>query len=659
MGFVLLAILTAVTAVAAVTLATRMRFEGRAELALASSLWWAVLVAAPIYALGLENVLTAKTLAPTSVVSCTLVVAACSWRVGVRTLAREVWTSLKQLALLPIDGIVTAIRARSFVVLAVVVTAFFLGWVTVSSYFVPSWHGWDSLWYHEAIIGYSIQSHGFGPFDVPESLEKINGYPRLCEMLDLWFAIFTDRRLVDLASCLMAPSLLLGTYVLARRFVDTTAAMGFACALAMTPMCTNTIQCTYVDVQGAALLVGAIAFATRPVLRLRDAILASFAIGMSIAAKPHALIVFPFLVVAVVVRLVMAHRKRPGALIGVVLLGAGIIFAFGAATYLRNLMLFHNPLWPDFKYDNEAWNIHWKGSYEWGQRLDVATTAPNQLDMNEPMGDLASDVLSPPYSWSRWHYGEVHEYGVFVWWLAFPLAFVAIFANAFVVVRGLIGKVFKRPQWFMAPHTLNATMLIALVAVMARFSPALWAARYQIPMVAVALAVTAWLTGRWPRMSQELSAFVFVGALVSQWWSPHLWLWPSELSVFVKAPYPARELIVAKDVGPTVDIRMGSPTVTETGMARERELGKDSVIVYDDYYGSFPTLFWNDRYDNKVVYVPIGPDWLSRAEQQNPTWAFMTYGDPSYSQMAAANSGWEQVGVLYVENWGVVFRRKR
>jgi hypothetical protein len=70
-------------------------------------------------------------------------------------------------------------------------------------------------------------------------------------------------------------------------------------------------------------------------------------------------------------------------------------------------------------------------------------------------------------------------------------------------------------------------------------------------------------------------------------------------------------------------------------------------------------LFWNDRYDDKIVYVPSGPDWLSRVEAQDPTWAFVSYGDPSYSQMLEANSGWELIGILYVENWGVVFRRKR
>ena len=117
--------------------------------------------------------------------------AASLWRRpgGNRALARA---ALAQ-ARLPFDALHEALRARSFVLLGLLMSAALILWTAISSYYAPSWRQWDALWYHEPIVAFTIQNHGFAMVDLPrDGLQKINGYPRLCEMTQLWFVIFTD-----------------------------------------------------------------------------------------------------------------------------------------------------------------------------------------------------------------------------------------------------------------------------------------------------------------------------------------------------------------------------------------------------------------------------------------------------------------------------------
>ena len=51
------------------------------------------------------------------------------------------------------------------------------------------------------MVAFAIQNHGFSMVDLPfGGAQKINVYPRLCEMTQLWFVIFTDRRVIDMVS---------------------------------------------------------------------------------------------------------------------------------------------------------------------------------------------------------------------------------------------------------------------------------------------------------------------------------------------------------------------------------------------------------------------------------------------------------------------------
>jgi hypothetical protein len=199
MRWVLLALLTLLSALAALAVAQRTRPSGRVELALTTTILWNLLVGFPIYVLGLRGHLTASWLAVTSGVFFTGVLVAASWGRSFARSVRELAADAIDLFVLPFDGIGRAARARSLVVLALLIVGPLIVYTCVTSYFAPSWRQWDSLWYHETIVSMTIQSHSFAPFPLPPDTQKANGYPRFCEMIQLWFVIFTDRRLIELS----------------------------------------------------------------------------------------------------------------------------------------------------------------------------------------------------------------------------------------------------------------------------------------------------------------------------------------------------------------------------------------------------------------------------------------------------------------------------
>ena len=102
---------------------------------------------------------------------------------------------------------------------AVAATVAIIAWSLVATWVAQS-DSWDGMGYHEPMIGFALQNHGFRPAPVPRVVfyEAINGLPRHCEMTALWLVAFVDRRLIELPNTLASPMFLLGVYLLAKRF---------------------------------------------------------------------------------------------------------------------------------------------------------------------------------------------------------------------------------------------------------------------------------------------------------------------------------------------------------------------------------------------------------------------------------------------------------
>ena len=163
---------------------------------------------------------------------------------------------------MPFEALALTYRPRRFIFVGVAFTALLMLYLAVSAYLGQPLPRWDPLWYHDTIVGFTIQEHGFSMVDLPDTLQKVNGYVRLCEMTQLWLVIFADRRLADLTNLLFAPAIAAATYVMARRYTTRVLAIGWGIAVVLMPACSTYLQSTYVDPQNAALVLGGVVFST-------------------------------------------------------------------------------------------------------------------------------------------------------------------------------------------------------------------------------------------------------------------------------------------------------------------------------------------------------------------------------------------------------------
>lgn len=652
LGLVLFASLNVLAVAAALSLALRAELEGRAEIALATGLLWNAMIAVPIYVLGLTDHLTPTALALTSGPFFAALLVGSQWRRpdGRRALARA---ALAQ-ARLPLDAFREALRARSLVVVGLLMSTGLILWTAICSYYSPSWRQWDALWYHEPIVAFTIQNHGFAMVDLPrDGLQKINGYPRFCEMTQLWFVIFTDRRLIEIANSFLAPLLMLATYLLTRRpGGDRVTAMGWAVVVLVLPGTSIVMQSTYVDLHTSLLVLAAAHFCIRAPLRMRDVWFAAGCFTMAIGAKILALVPVGMFALVLLLRLLATHaRARPRATAGTALGGVAMMAGVAAITYWRNWKHFHNPFWPDLVYDNPRFGIHWTG----------LTYPVNPVDMNQPFSVLYDNLTSIPYSRSLGHMTQVYEYGAVTGWFLVPLAVLSVTAIVLVAMRSALGRALRRPAWRMDDDTSRVLLLLVPLGVSLVLSPALWGARYNMASLALATVFISWAAARkgCERMGEGAVAIAVVGSILAFFWTtPRWWYTPTELAKLASVPYPDREVTPAAKISPALGLASGSPVVFETGLAREAALTKGTTLAFDDLDGSFPALFWNNDYSNRVVYVPSGPDYLERVEQTNAKWLYCNNSDPLCGTLRT-DPRWRYVGVLNVERWGGVFERVR
>lgn len=642
-GFALLFALSALAAFAALAVTVRARPRGRAETLLAATLLWNALVVAPIYAVGLTNRLTARSVAVGVLVASLVALALSSLGVGPRALARDVGRSAWRLARLPFDGLAEAWSARSFVFLGVLFAAVLLPYLALSAYLGQPKPQWDPLWYHDTMVGLTIQNHGFRMVELPETLQKVNGYVRLGEMTQLWLVIFGDRRLADLTNVLFAPAIVAGTYLFSRRHTDRVTALGWGVGAVLMPACCMYLHSTYVDPQNAALVIGGIYYATLERPRLRDGALSSLGLALAIGSKGLALVSVPVTGLVAAVHLLRAHRgARRRAAFAVIAGGVLLIAGTASTTYWRNYKAFHNPFWPDMSVELPSLGIHWPGMGPWAPDEPGRKGLP--VNLNEPLPKLLDHLYALPWSVKGMFFDQAVEYGIGIVWVAVPLGAIAFLSVLSASLRRRFGQGDPTEP---APPLSVALILAAMVA----GSPALWGPRYHTAHVALMFSLVAWLTRRpgWQRLSEPAVSMVAVTSLMMFWWTPtpRWWFTPERMVELWRAPPAHREL----------DRDLGAPTLLTVGLAREKELKPGSLFVFNERYSGFPSLFWNNTYSSRVKYVKGGAGFLSRAAQEGATWISIDQNDPNIHQARAAGSGWQEVGVLNPINRGYAFRR--
>jgi hypothetical protein len=636
-SWLLLFALTALAAFAALGITLRAEPEGRAE---AGVLWTALfyaLIVGPVFALGYTNQLRPWLLAVTSaVVSIAAFVASARGR-SLRSHAREVLHAASAMGRLPADAFRMALGARSFVVLGLAGASLALGASAWLTYLAPS-ESWDGFFYHEPIIGYAIQNHGFRMVDLPPNMvvQGVNGYPRLCEAFALFFVVFADKSLVEIGNTAAAPGLMLATFAIGRRYCkDPVPLMGWAAAALLVPAMLTQLRTSMIDVQVVFFLLAAVHFATRPELRLVDAAAASLCMALVMGSKSSALAWVPPVAVVTYGRLLLAHRReRLGAALAVMAGGCALIAGVAALTFVRNWLAFRNPLWP-VSYVNPRLHIDWPG-----------LVTLERISPEPPLREIVRQKYHHPTG----GVGDIiaRDYGYGVPWIVVPLACVALVVALVVALRA---RAARSPD----ARTENLLLVAALGAVFMKVSPSLSIARYNGQVVAIAMISIAWLADRLrdaTRLHEGAVASTLVLSLVP-------WVWTD---FFFGLDLTFRDIVALHQHSAAERASMNVATFempARVARQRERDLGRGDLVVFTQEM-AFPGVLWNQEMSNRVEYVRCddAATFLARIDGLHPRWVVVGDASPARAALVARSSEWELLGPATKQDQTVVFRRR-
>jgi len=584
-----------------------------AELALAAGVCAASFAALPVHALGWAGALTPTSLAATTVALGVVVIGATlALPHGRRSLAE----AARSLALLVTEAVRLPWRERSVALVGLAGVFALAAWTALLAYYAPS-SGWDGVMYHEPMVGFALQNHGFAWVGVERAnpmLGPVDGYPRITENLMLFLVALWDRRLIDLVPSLLLPILLVATYVLFRRFVASrVAALGLACGMVLIPGIILQLRSTYVDVTFLTFAAAAAAFLLRRELRPADLWMAGLSLGLTGASKVTGLMVAPLIGALGVALVAVAARKRPALLLH---LAGGflLVLAIAAPTYVRNWTQTQNLVWPS-SMKMEAVGIDWQGP-------------PSITDMNVSGERAIEWLFGPPIPGQQYHDTKDNGYGDLPPFLILPLAALGLALALGRAVRG--------------PDRKTALVLLGLaLPLLATFalSPARHWARLNLHVVLALWALAAYLIGsrRSRTLAEGVSGALILGGLLTIHWAEPAW------DVDLDRLSRLRSLSAEERAASHDGIFTLPPT--ETARARERELGDGDLVVFSAV--PFAGLLWNERFSNRVEWIDPrahrGAAWLEEADRRGAEWAVVDHRSPLL-RLLRESDAWDEIG---------------
>jgi len=636
-GWLLLFALTTMAAIAALGVTVRAKPAGRAEAGvLFTALLFSVIVT-PVFGLGYTNRLRPWLLVLASLAFSLAVLSASARGRTPTEHARDIRRLAIGLLRLPLDAFRETARARSFALLGLAAAVFSILFSAWLSYLAPS-ESWDGFFYHEPIVGFALQNHGFRFVELPPLMvvQGTNGYPRLCEALALWLVVFTDKTLIELGNNLAAPGLMLAVFVLARRFcADRVIAMGWASAVLLMPAMNSQLRTPMIDVEVAFFLVAALYYATRPALTLTDGLAATLLLALTVGSKSSALVWVPPLALVAYGRLAWAHgRAQPARVAAIIGGGSALLAGVGALTFVRNWFAFGNPLWP-VTYSIPWLGIDWKGL----ATLEQVSREPPfweglAIEYHFPTGNVR-DIIE-------------RDYGYGIPWVVAPLAAISLLFAIGTAIRQRMRRAPDR-------SAENLLLLVALAALFVKVTPNLSNARYNVHVVVVAILCVCWAASALRdslRLHEGAVAATLVFTIVAYYWTGYLWgleLGMKEIREWTRHSAVERaSMNVAQFQMPA-----------EVARQREQELGPGDLVVFTQEL-SFPGVLWNHRMSNRLEYLEYREEgrFLAALAERRPEWVVVGSRNKGRKALESRPDEYELIGPACRQDHTVAFRRR-
>lgn len=569
---------------AALVATERLGLEGRAERLVATALLSNLFAVLPIYLLGGFGVLDRTSFAVLVALgtSGAVVAGRGRWK-AIGALARE-------LAHAPVAVVRDTLREGGPIGLFAIALIGYTAFSLYAAFFAPTWKSFDATWYHEPIVALTIQNKGFAWVDVPPELDVVNANPRAGEMLQVFFALYGGRRLVELATSFTFAGTGVALYALVGRFTKS-AAVRFAlgATVLLVPAFFLQLGSTYIDVHVTGLLVAAAFFATSPRVGRAELLLVAVASCLAMGTKATTYVPGGILLVSAALRHAATRGARTiPAAAGALLVSPSLAYY----TFARNWVHYKNPFFP-IPVSLPKAGIDWPGLGKPFESEEVLA----------PFEDVWKNALGQPVGDGRYNYpfyvlphtareaASSFNYGYAVAWVLVPFGCIGL---AYLTLRAIasVGMGWRRED-------LQRAKMVAMVAlpVVAHVETLhyLHLARYHglsltLLAVAIAAAVEALRVRSWGLALSGAALLLSGVSLALQ--EPRCFLLPRDVEAMLAIPYPDRETTP----------ELGSPTTLQGGTFRAQNFRRGTVVAYTDSLQTIAPL-WNDAYSNKVVYV--------------------------------------------------------
>ncbi|HEX4513288.1 MAG TPA: hypothetical protein VH054_07120, partial [Polyangiaceae bacterium] len=415
-------------------------------------------------------------------------------------------------------------------------------------------------------------------------------------------------------------------YVLARRFTHRLDAMGWAVVMLFVPQLWVQFCQTFIDVLVAFFAAAMIHFATRPVLRFRDAWLMTLASVLWTLSKGSAPAIAPFIACIGWIRLLVRGRPRLPALATVA--ATGIVVVAGATFVpLRNWLLFQNPFYP---VTIDVLGHHFQG---WDTLRSIATTKPfgeaMTMAYDAPIGGVPDN--------------QQRGYGYALAWIVGPAALVGIFVGGWLALEELFG-LRERTE------ASNVGLVIVAFVMCCLAAPNLGGneARYNLHTVACVVAIAAWILARprWAVARRVAIPVAMAFTLVPLTWMRGVgWYWGATKHYEDVFAHPLETRVI-----------LPRPEFDVIAWSREHELRAGDLVMFDQQV-TFIGALWNFEMSNRIEYLPYenARAFVRTLDQRRPTWVVVGESDEARKTLEA--NGWEYVGPI-APNISAVYRRK-
>ena len=137
-------------------------------------------------------------------------------------------------------------------------------------------------------MAFMIQQESLDPIALPGFLQRINGMPRFCHLMQLWFAIFTGRTFVEMPNLLAHGLAACSIYGMARHVgVQKSAAIAWGMCFTLSPGVLRLTDVILVDTHAAAIVLAAVYCVVVSRWTVAGAMVAAIATGLIVGTKYH------------------------------------------------------------------------------------------------------------------------------------------------------------------------------------------------------------------------------------------------------------------------------------------------------------------------------------------------------------------------------------